>query len=113
MKEGSLLTISALPQVEYRQGAIVKHDGYEIIDHWFQVPLTHGLIFSKGRDAALSSRFADQSIKIFAREVINTSETLTLPVEKRPYIVYLQGGPGFGSPKTGSCLLYTSDAADE
>ena len=102
MKEGSLLTISALPQVEYRQGAIVKHDGYEIIDHWFQVPLTHGLIFSKGRDAALSSRFADQSIKIFAREVINTSETLTLPVEKRPYIVYLQGGPGFGSPKTGS-----------
>ena len=102
MKEGSPLTISALPQVEYRQGTVVKHDGYEIIDHWFQVPLTHGLIFSKGRDAALSSRFADQSIKIFAREVINTSETLTLPVEKRPYIVYLQGGPGFGSPKTGS-----------
>lgn len=102
MKEGSPLTISVLPQVEYRQGAIVKHDGYEIIDHRFQVPLTHGLIFSKGRDAALSSRFADQSIKIFAREVINTSETLTLPVEKRPYIVYLQGGPGFGSPKTGS-----------
>ena len=82
------MTISALPQVEYRQGTVVKHDGYEIIDHWFQVPLTHGLIFSKGRDAALSSRFADQSIKIFAREVINTSETLTLPVEKRPYIGY-------------------------
>ncbi|MBS4946719.1 MAG: prolyl aminopeptidase, partial [Rothia mucilaginosa] len=102
MKEGSPLTVSSLPKVEYRKGSVVKHDGYEITDHWFQVPLTHGLIFSKGKDAALSSRFADQTITVFAREVVNTSETLTVPADKRPYIVYLQGGPGFGSPKTGS-----------
>ena len=96
------MAVAKLPQVQYRKGATTKVDQHEIIDHWFEVPLTHGLIFSRGKDAALSSRFADQSIKIFAREVINTSDTLTLPVEKRPYIVYLQGGPGFGSPKTGS-----------
>jgi len=102
MKEGSPLTVSSLPKVEYRKGSVVKHDGYEITDHWFQVPLTHGLIFSKGKDAALSSRFADQTITVFAREVVNTNETLTVSADKRPYIVYLQGGPGFGSPKTGS-----------
>ena len=96
------MAVAKLPQVQYRKGATTKVDQHEILDHWFEVPLTHGLIFSRGKDAALSSRFADQSIKIFAREVINTSDTLTLPVEKRPYIVYLQGGPGFGSPKTGS-----------
>lgn len=87
------MTVSSLPKVEYRKGSVVKHDGYEITDHWFQVPLTHGLIFSKGKDAALSSRFADQTITVFAREVVNTSETLTVPADKRPYIVYLQGGP--------------------
>ena len=102
MKEGSPLTVSSLPKVEYRKGSVVKHDGYEITDHWFQVPLTHGLIFSKGKDAALSSRFADQTITVFAREVVSTNETLTVSADKRPYIVYLQGGPGFGSPKTGS-----------
>ena len=32
----------------------------------------------------------------------STNETLTVSADKRPYIVYLQGGPGFGSPKTGS-----------
>lgn len=96
------MTVSSLPKVEYRKGSVVKHDGYEITDHWFQVPLTHGLIFSKGKDAALSSRFADQTITVFAREVVSTNETLTVSADKRPYIVYLQGGPGFGSPKTGS-----------
>lgn len=96
------MTVSTLPRVEYSKGVTTKLENYEITDHWFQVPLTHGLIFSKGRDAALSSRFAGQSIKIFAREVVDTDGTLTVPAEKRPYIVYLQGGPGFGSPKTAS-----------
>ena len=67
------MAVAKLPQVQYRKGATTKVDQHEIIDHWFEVPLTHGLIFSRGKDAALSSWFADQSIKIFAREVINTT----------------------------------------
>ena len=36
------MTVSSLPKVEYRKGSVVKHDGYEITDHWFQaVSYTH------------------------------------------------------------------------
>lgn len=105
------MTVSALPAVQYRKGVSHKLDNYEITDHWFEVPLTHGLIFEKGKDAALQSRFADQTIKIFAREVVNTDETLIAPVDKRPYLVYLQGGPGFGSPRTASIGGWVAELA--
>ena len=48
------MAVAKLPQVQYRKGATTKVDQHEIIDHWFEVPLTHGLIFSRGKDAALS-----------------------------------------------------------
>ena len=71
------MTVSSLPKVEYRKGSVVKHDGYEITDHWFQVPLTHGLIFSKGKDAALLlpvSRYQNHS-PCSPSEVVSTNET--------------------------------------
>ncbi|BAV87977.1 hypothetical protein RA11412_1678 [Rothia aeria] len=39
------MAVAKLPQVQYRKGATTKVDQHEIIDHWFEVPLTHGLIF--------------------------------------------------------------------
>ncbi|MDO4820669.1 MAG: alpha/beta fold hydrolase [Rothia sp. (in: high G+C Gram-positive bacteria)] len=88
-----------LPQPSHRVGATHTIDSLKLVDHWFTVPLTHGLIYGKGEAAALDSRFASQTITVFAREVIDTSDALTTPVDERPYMVYLQGGPGGKSPR--------------
>lgn len=91
--------ISALPRPSHRSGASFTIDSFEFTDHWFTVPLTHGLAFSKGKDAASDHPLAQETITIFARELVNTDADLTTAAGQRPYMVYLQGGPGFGSPR--------------
>ncbi|MFW0169237.1 alpha/beta fold hydrolase [Rothia sp. P4278] len=93
------MALSALPTPSHRVGATHTIGSLKFIDHWFTVPATHGLIFGKSESAALESRFAQQSMTVFAREVVDTSEALTLPADERPYMVYLQGGPGGKSPR--------------
>lgn len=88
-----------LPQPTHRVGATHTIGSLKLVDHWFTVPATHGLYFGKDADAAESSPFAGESITLFAREVIETSDAATLPVEDRPYMVYLQGGPGGMGPR--------------
>ena len=61
-------------------------------EHLFQVPLNHGL------DPASSISAAEQ-IEIFAREVV-APERLQ---EDLPWLVFLQGGPGFGAPRPMDC----------
>ncbi|MBM7050627.1 alpha/beta fold hydrolase [Rothia sp. ZJ1223] len=90
---------ATLPAPAHLPGASYTLVGYEVTDHWFTVPLTHGLIFGKDKDAATEHPLAHETITVFAREIVNTDKTLALPPEKRPYMVYLQGGPGFGSPQ--------------
>lgn len=87
------------PAATHRVGATHSLGNLKLIDHWFTVPATHGLVYGKGADAAASSRFAPHSITVFAREIIDTSSALTTEVESRPYMVYLQGGPGGKSPR--------------
>ncbi len=89
----------ALPQPAHRIGATHTIDNLQLIDHWFTLPATHGLKFSHGDDAAQQHRYARHSITVFAREVINTAAHLTTPAEQRPYLLYLQGGPGGASPR--------------
>ena len=67
------MAVAKLPQVQYRKGATTKVDQHEIIDHWFEVPLTHGLIFSRGKMLLSLHGLRIRAFKIFAREVINTS----------------------------------------
>jgi pimeloyl-ACP methyl ester carboxylesterase len=59
-----------------------RHAGAVLTERTFTVPLDH-------------SRPGDEQITVFAREVVAAgSESANLP-----WLVYLQGGPGFGSPR--------------
>jgi pimeloyl-ACP methyl ester carboxylesterase len=59
-----------------------RHSGTVLTDHAFLVPLDHG-------DPG------GEEIEVFAREVVAT-ERLSADL---PWLVFLQGGPGFGSPR--------------
>ena len=61
---------------------MLRLDGLVLVDHTFQLPLDHD-----GADAG--------EIEVFAREVRAAEEG----AEQRPWLVYLQGGPGFESPR--------------
>ena len=58
--------------------------GLVLTDHTFQVPLEHG-------------RDGGTRIELFGREVI--SEVNEAHREDLPWVVFLQGGPGFGAPR--------------
>ncbi|CRH62580.1 Proline iminopeptidase [Chlamydia trachomatis] len=60
-------------------------------EHRFVVPLDH----RKTLNAPASTPQTLETIEIFAREVIRPGG------EDLPYLVYLQGGPGFGAPRSG------------
>ncbi len=61
----------------------------QVKELWFEVPLDHSQPNSK-------------TIKLFARSAIKYERPIVEPsskeVTQRPYLVYLQGGPGFGNP---------------
>ncbi|KAI1821259.1 alpha/beta-hydrolase [Xylaria intraflava] len=56
-------------------------------DLWFEVPLDH-------------SKPKGQTIKLFGRSAIKYEKPIVEPTEviQRPYLLFLQGGPGFGTP---------------
>jgi pimeloyl-ACP methyl ester carboxylesterase len=56
--------------------------GLVTTDHWFQVPLDY-------------SNPDGEHIEVFAREVVDRQRQ----DERLPYLVFFQGGPGFGSPR--------------
>lgn len=56
--------------------------GLKTTDHWFQVPLDY-------------SDLAGAQIDVFAREVVDRQKQS----EQLPYLVFFQGGPGFGAPR--------------
>lgn len=88
-----------LPQTAHKLGATVQVGELALTDHYFTVPATHGLIFGQNTQTAEEHPFAQETITIFAREVVNTSPDLTDAPEQRPFMVYLQGGPGGKSPR--------------
>ncbi|GGH57116.1 alpha/beta fold hydrolase [Rothia aerolata] len=88
-----------LPQASHRVGAQHTIGSFQLTDHWFRVPLTHGLVFGKGEEASTDHTRANETIQIYAREVVNTSPDLTVSPERRPYMIFLQGGPGGKSPR--------------
>ena len=66
----------------FRTLATVHHHGMELTDYEFSVPLDHG-------------QPSGESLSIFARSVRNSEA----PAAKRPWLVFLQGGPGFPGPR--------------
>jgi hypothetical protein len=69
--------------VVHEVGPTVKVPGLTLIDHTFEVPLDH-------------SGSMSGTIKVFAREVRASSKAEDASL---PCLVYLQGGPGFESPR--------------
>lgn len=88
-----------LPVPSHQAGATVAVGDFALTDHYFSVPATHGLVYSLGREAAENHPLAQRTLTVFAREVVNTSSELTISPEDRPFMVYLQGGPGGKSPR--------------
>ncbi|GAQ81878.1 alpha/beta-Hydrolases superfamily protein [Klebsormidium nitens] len=69
-------------QVTYEKGGSHRAPNLILQDHWFQVPLDY-------------AKPDSHSLRIFAREVVSAKASS----EKLPYLIYLQGGPGFESPR--------------
>lgn len=66
----------------FRTVATVRHHGMELADYEFTVPLDH-------------DRPSGEALSIFARAVRNIEK----PDAARPWLVFLQGGPGFPGPR--------------
>src|SRR5690349_14764405 len=62
--------------VSYRQPGTI------LTDHTFTVPLDH-------------ARTGGEQIQLFAREVVAADKA----ADDLPWLLFLQGGPGFGSPR--------------
>ena len=66
----------------FRTVATVRHHGMDLTDYAFTVPLVH-------------DRPSGESLSIFARAVRNSEKSTAT----RPWLVFLQGGPGFPGPR--------------
>ena len=67
----------------HRVGDTFRVKGLELTDHFFRVPLDH---------------FAEdggEHIEVFAREIVSLDKSSPAKREDLPWLVYLQGGPGF------------------
>jgi pimeloyl-ACP methyl ester carboxylesterase len=66
----------------FRTLATVRHHGMELTDYEFTVPLEH-------------DRTSGETLSIFARGVSNSEKSDA----NRPWLLFLQGGPGFPGPR--------------
>merc|ERR1719158_2535595 len=69
--------------------------GLRMTEHFCEVPLRYAL---DGDGKATSSTTDTTTVVVFAREISSTKLS-PKTVETLPYLVYLQGGPGFESPR--------------
>ena len=75
----------------HRIGASFRVRGLRLTDHFFDVPLDHGFNSNGSRNANDSS-----TIEVFAREVVAADKKHDdASLASMPWLVYLQGGPGF------------------
>ncbi|KAF8733106.1 hypothetical protein HU200_015473 [Digitaria exilis] len=80
---GAAAAMSSSAKAEHEAGAWYAVPGLSLRDHRFAVPLDH------------SSPDGGAAITVFAREVVAAGKEET----SLPYLLYLQGGPGFESPR--------------
>jgi pimeloyl-ACP methyl ester carboxylesterase len=74
---------------------VIRIPGLTLRDHVFELPLDH-------------ERPEGDSIEIYAREVRPADDESPT----RPFLVFLQGGPGFGSPRPGANAGWIKCALD-
>jgi pimeloyl-ACP methyl ester carboxylesterase len=80
----------------FRTLATVRHHGMALTDYEFTVPLDH-------------DRPAAETLSIFARAVRKRDKA----DEKRPWLVFLQGGPGFPGPRPLTTAGWLKRALDD
>ena len=85
----------AVAPAVHRVGASYRVRGLKLTEHWFDVPLDHTGATPGG-------------ITVFAREVAGPSAAPDLP-----WLVYLQGGPGFESPRVYETGGWIKTAAEK
>ena len=68
--------------VPHRRGTTVRVPGVQLTEHWFEVPLR-------------PDEPAGETLTVFARE----AQAPDGSGAKRPWLVFLQGGPGFPAPR--------------
>ena len=85
-------TITMASAVPHRVGDTFRVKGLRLTDHFFDVPLDHGF-----RTPGVGDVPADNSrtIEIFAREVVAADKRDDDALASMPWLVFLQGGPGF------------------
>jgi pimeloyl-ACP methyl ester carboxylesterase len=81
-----------------RTGPVFRQPGTVLTDHTFSVPLDH-------------HRPDGEQIEVFAREVAPAGRRAGDPA--RPWLVFLQGGPGFGSPRPFGRESWLNRALDD
>ena len=70
--------------------------GLVLTDHWFDVPLDH-------------TRPAGPTISVYGREVVGPQKQQ----DNLPWLLFLQGGPGFGAPRPLSASGWLKRAMQE
>jgi pimeloyl-ACP methyl ester carboxylesterase len=80
----------------FRTLATARHHGMELTDYEFTVPLDH-------------ERPSGESLSVFARAVRNSEKAS----EARPWLVFLQGGPGFPGPRPVTNTGWLKRAIDD
>jgi pimeloyl-ACP methyl ester carboxylesterase len=83
---------------DQRTGPLFRQPGTVLTDHMFTVPLDH-------------HRPDGEQIEVFAREVAPAGRREGAPA--LPWLVYLQGGPGFGSPRPFGRESWLNRALDD
>lgn len=84
--------------VPHRAGPTHRIGELELTEHRFRVPLAHAWPWSHDGEAAPSAS-ASETIEIFARVVTRHDAESWGEPDDRPFLVYLQGGPGMPSPR--------------
>ena len=77
------------------RGATHRVPGLVLTEHLFEVPLRHPSVWGEAEPGTPAAALADETIEVFAREVVAPARE----GEDLPWLVFLQGGPGFGSPR--------------
>ena len=84
-------TMTSASAVPHRIGDTFRVKGLKLTDHFFDVPLDHGF---RAPGAGDVPPITESSIEIFAREV-RAGDKNDEAVASMPWLVFLQGGPGF------------------
>ncbi|WP_414601883.1 alpha/beta fold hydrolase [Micrococcus sp.] len=89
------------PAAHRRGPETVLSDGTVTVEHWFTVPIDHALTLDQARAQEEAGAGVGPggraTLQVFAREVRAADDRHGT----RPWLLYLQGGPGSGAPRPG------------